>query len=239
MDSFKGFNLNKDHAIPIPPEFFSILLTKITELFELKTVLYLFWYFDQLETEYPFFTPRQLEQDPSFLSAFGNSQAEQLKNLQQSIQLAEKDKIILRAPEPDHGEPPIYFLNSSQGRQGLEQLQNGSLKLQLENEFPVKLTKTSPSIFKLYEENFGLITPIIAETLTELEESYPPEWIEEAFIEAVKNNVRKLRYVEVILKNWQKEGKNERTDRRRGKKDQKEYDPDRYIDGDFSDFIDH
>ena len=239
MDSFKGFSLNKDLATSIPPEFFSVFLPRITDLFELKTVLYLFWYFENTEGEFPYFTPRQLEQDPLFLSGLGSSNDEQISNLQHSIQLAEKDKIIFKATDHNLGETPVFFLNTSKGRQGLELLQNGSLKLQLENEFLVKLTKASPNIFKLYEENFGLITPIIAETLTELEESYPQEWIEEAFIEAIKNNVRKLRYVEVILKNWQEEGKHERTDRRRGKKDQKEYDPDRYIDGDFSDFIDH
>lgn len=239
MDSFKGFNLNKDLAIPIPPEFFSSLLPHITDLFELKTVLYLFWYFEQTEGEYPYFISSQLEQDPSFLSGFGSSRQEQIKNLRHSIHLAEEDNIILRTTEHNLGDTPVYFLNTPRGRQGLELLQNGSLKLQLENDFPVKLTKATPNIFKLYEENFGLITPFIAETLTELEENYPQEWIEEAFKEAIKNNVRKLRYVEVILKNWQEEGKHERTDRRRGKKDKKEYDPDRYIDGDFSDFIDH
>ena len=239
MDSFKGFTLNKDLSIPIPPEFFSGLLPKIRDLFELKTVLYLFWFFHHTEGEYPFFTLEQIEQDQLFLSGFGNSKEEQIINLQQSIHLAEKDKIILRATDQNTGQTPLFFLNTAKGRQGLELVQNGSLKLQLDKDFLVKLTKVGPNIFKLYEENFGVITPIIAETLTELEDSYPAEWIEEAFKEAIKNNVRKLRYVEVILKNWQEEGKYERTDRRRGKKDKEEYDPDRYINGDFSDFIDH
>ena len=239
MDSFKGFTINKDLAILIPPEFFSSVLPQIRDLFELKTVLYLFWHFHHTELEYPFFTPRQFEQDQLFLSGFGSSKTEQLNNFHQSIHLAEKDKIILQIADQDLSEAPFFFLNTTKGRQGFELVQNGSIKLQLDNDYLVKLTKPGPNIFKLYEENFGIITPILAETLTELEDNYPAEWIEEAFKEAIKNNVRKLRYVEVILKNWQEEGKYERTDRRRGKKDKEEYDPDRYINGDFSDFIDH
>jgi len=239
MDSFKGFNPNKDHATPIPPEFFSSLLPQIKDLFELKTVLYLFWYFQHTEIEFPYFATRQLEQDPLILSGFGSTRSEQLKNLHHSFHLAEKDGIILTSTGLDLGETRVYFLNTPKGRQGIELFQNGSLKLQPDHDSLVKLTKARPNIFKLYEENIGVITPIIAETLTELEETYPQQWIEEAFTEAIKNNVRKLRYIEVILKNWQEEGKHERTDRRRGKKDKEEYDPDRYIDGDFSDFIDH
>ena len=37
-----------------------------------------------------------------------------------------------------------------------------------------------PNIFKLYEENIGPLTPLIADALKDAEETYPPEWVAEA-----------------------------------------------------------
>ena len=49
---------------------------------------------------------------------------------------------------------------------------------------------------------------MIAEALREAEDAYPAEWIEEAVEIAVKNNVRRLSYIEKILERWQEEGRN-------------------------------
>jgi len=239
MDDFNGFQQTNDLSTPIPPEFFTSLLPRIEDLYELKLALYLFWVFGNTENEFPCFTAAQLALDPIFLSGFGASHPDQLSRLHKSIQHALKDKILLTTTDLEDSQPQVFFLNTPEGRNGLELVRNGTLKIESINDSLVKLTKARPNVFKLYEDNIGIITPLVAETLSELEETYPPEWIKEAFVEAVKNNVRKLRYIEVILKNWQEEGRYERTDRRRSKKDQEEYDPDRYIDGDYSDFIDH
>ena len=57
-----------------------------------------------------------------------------------------------------------------------------------------------PNIFRLYEENIGPLTPLIAEMLRDAEKTYPADWIEEAFKIAVENNVRRWRYIEAILR---------------------------------------
>jgi DnaD/phage-associated family protein len=64
-----------------------------------------------------------------------------------------------------------------------------------------------PNIFVLYEQNVGLLQPIIAEELQEAERAYPQEWIEEAFRIAVENNVRNWKYIRRILERWAAEGK--------------------------------
>ena len=38
-----------------------------------------------------------------------------------------------------------------------------------------------PNIFALYEQNIGLLTPLIAEDLKDAINHYPEEWIEAAF----------------------------------------------------------
>jgi DNA replication protein len=63
------------------------------------------------------------------------------------------------------------------------------------------------NIFTLYEQNIGMITPMIAEELKEAEKLYPPRWIEEAFKEAVTLNKRSWRYIARILERWASEGK--------------------------------
>ena len=68
---------------------------------------------------------------------------------------------------------------------------------------------TRPSIYDLYEQNIGLLTPLIAEELQQAEESYPAEWIEDAFREAVSYNRRNWRYVRRILENWAANGRGE------------------------------
>ena len=64
-----------------------------------------------------------------------------------------------------------------------------------------------PNIFALYEENIGMITPMIAEELKEAEKRYPQKWIEEAFREAVVLNKRSWRYIARILESWASGGK--------------------------------
>ena len=70
-----------------------------------------------------------------------------------------------------------------------------------------KTTTTGGNIFNLYEQEFGAITPRIAERLKMWEEDYPEGWIEEAINISVDNNIRKVSYAEAILERWRVEGK--------------------------------
>jgi len=67
------------------------------------------------------------------------------------------------------------------------------------------------NIFRLYEDNIGTITPLIAEELRQAEERYPWAWIEAAFREAVELNRRNWRYIKAILRRWEVEGPSHET----------------------------
>ena len=69
------------------------------------------------------------------------------------------------------------------------------------------VTGARPDVFRLYEENVGVITPMAAERLKDMETEFPPEWIAEAFGEAVVSNARSLRYVEAVLRRWRDDGR--------------------------------
>ncbi len=64
-----------------------------------------------------------------------------------------------------------------------------------------------PNLFKLYEDNFGALTPMMAETIKADMETYLPDWIEDAMKEAVDYNARNWKYVQAILRNWQEKGR--------------------------------
>ena len=63
-----------------------------------------------------------------------------------------------------------------------------------------------PNIFQLYEENVGMLTPLVADELRAAEEEYPAGWVEAAIREAAAGNVRSWRYIEAILERWKREG---------------------------------
>lgn len=64
-----------------------------------------------------------------------------------------------------------------------------------------------PDVFGLYEQNIGVITPIMADRLMEAIDTYPDEWIHDAIGEAVTYNKRNWRYIQRILENWTTEGR--------------------------------
>lgn len=56
-----------------------------------------------------------------------------------------------------------------------------------------------PNLFKVYEQEIGAITPLIADALKDAEKEYPPGWVEEAIQIAVERNVRNWKYVRAVL----------------------------------------
>ncbi len=89
-----------------------------------------------------------------------------------------------------------------------------------------------PDIFTLYEENIGMLTPLIADELREAEKLYPENWIKDAIKEAVSLNKRNIRYIVRILEHWLAEGKGDGTHRRYSKTD-----PDKYIKGKYGHMV--
>lgn len=71
----------------------------------------------------------------------------------------------------------------------------------------VQVQVERPNIFVLYEQNIGLLTPLIASQLEDAADQYPADWIEAAFSEAVQRNKRNWKYISAILRRWETEGR--------------------------------
>ena len=228
-----------DRFISLPDSFFTQVLPKIRDLAELKAVLYVF-YLILRKQEHPIasghsepFTPchserseesrrardrlREGEESPA---AQGGPRFVTYKDLKTEIcRLSDelKEETLRQALNSavEHG----TLLHSTLNIKGV-----------LEDVYSPTADIRQPSagnIFTLYEQNIGIITPIIAEELEEAGKLYPPRWIEEAFREAVTLNKRSWKYIARILERWASEGK----DSGEHKGDIKKGGPDKYIKG--------
>ena len=65
------------------------------------------------------------------------------------------------------------------------------------------------TVFKFYENEIGLITPVIREKINVWldDDKFPAQWIIDAIRLAVVQNARNWAYVETILSNWKNKGK--------------------------------
>jgi DnaD/phage-associated family protein len=109
---------------------------------------------------------------------------------------------------------------------------NGNGQSKIQNlKSKINIVVERPTIFALYEQNIGLLTPLLAEKLQDAEGRYPLEWIEAAFEEAVSNNKRNWRYIERILERWAVEGMNSGKDRGPA---ERSLDPDKYTKGKYA-----
>jgi DNA replication protein len=143
--------------------------------------------------------------------------------------------VLLHLPLEREGEPEdVYFVNTEANREVIARVENGELSLGALPRTQPYVKEERPNIFTLYEQNIGLLTPMIAEELKEAEEMYPAPWIEDAFREAVSLNKRSWRYIARILQRWSSEGKESGESRRDSKKKR---DPDRYVKGKYGHLV--
>jgi DNA replication protein len=234
MPTFPGFPSGKIRFYALPAPFFSDLLPEIDNLAEMKVTLYVLWYLDQLEGNIRYVRREDFNEDPRFMAGLGRTPEAAQAALDEALERAVGRNTLLKAElELDTGNQVLYFLNSPRGRAAIQAIQNGEWTPTGDTRQPVGLNLERPNIYRLYEENIGPLTPMIAETLRETEQTYPAGWIEEAIRIAVENNIRRWRYVEAILRSWQEEGRNEQN-RGDSQKDRR-----RYVEGRFADFIEH
>ena len=217
MKKFKGFT-DSESLTQLPDTFFHQLLSQIDDVAELKVTLYLLWRVAHMDG--PF---RALQESDFGAKELGLS-AEEITS---GVEKAVKRGSVLKS---EYEAEVFYFLNSPRGRVSAEAFAQGQLRESAGSAAPLE----RPNIFRLYEENIGPLTPLIADALKDAEATYSPEWIADSIDLAVRNNKRNWRYCEAILKRWKEEGRGEKQDRRDAEKDR-----DKYTKGEYADYIEH
>jgi DnaD/phage-associated family protein len=225
MKTFSGFPDGKVRTIGIPEPAFTSLIPAIDDLAELKLTLHAIWRLGQQQGKVRYLRHADLTSDQVLLSSLGDTPAEALDA---ALARAVERGTLLRAETPgSEGAEAIYFANTPRGRAAVEAIARG--------EWPDEIESAGrPNVFVLYEQNIGMLTPLIADELREAEQTYPAEWIEEAFREAVSLNKRSWKYIRAILERWRAEGKGDEAGRRPSEADRR-----RYIEGKYGEYIEH
>jgi len=205
-------------CVALPRSFFVQVMPQVEDAAELKAIIYVLYLLGSREGRGGLVTYGELlAQAASMLEMEGIA-------LRRCLRLAVKHGAVLRSTIRVGGKwEEAYFANTESGREAVERAGRGALSSEEE-----RGEGGQPgNIYVLYEQNIGIITPMIAEELKEAEKRYPRGWIEEAFREAVVLNKRSWRYIARILERWATEGKDS-GEHRQGTK---AGGPDKYIKG--------
>ncbi len=204
---FPGFPNGRLRFTPVPDVFFSELVPAIDDLAELKVTLHCLWRLQRVKRDPSYLVLSELRGDSALLAGLDPAGVRPQEALDEALARAVTRGTLLRIEDPENGEA-WFFLNSEQGREGFARAQQGGLSLEggTPGQTP-RLAVARPNIYTLYEQNIGLLQPLIADQLRDAEATYPEAWIEEAFLIAVEHNKRAWAYVRGILERWAREGK--------------------------------
>ena len=201
--AFQGF-IKGVRYIPVPTPIFGELLEEIKDINELKIVLRIIRLLHDKKGMERCVTLEELLADRVLAVSLNFSDiSERRTQILQALEISHTRNIFIRVDKKDNS-PSLYFLNTEFERQTVGTVSKFESQSELEPWEPVQ---NRPNIYSLYEQNIGILTPIVAEKIEEAEQKYPLQWIEEAISEAVSLNARNWRYISRILERWEIEGK--------------------------------
>ncbi len=224
--AFAGFPPGPNPYTPLPDAFFTSALPEIEDVNEVKVTLHLFWLLYQKVGEPRCASDRELLADTLLrrgLRRRGDPRPYE-ERLRAALEGARARGLLLRVRvRIDEAIVTWYFFNTERSRAAVADLLQGAASPEtlLEVEGPIanadpldegaahrlSVEIERPNIFTLYEQNIGLLAPLVAEELRDAGERYPWDWIEAAFREATQQNKRKWSYIRAILKRWESDGK--------------------------------
>lgn len=203
--TFHGFS-RRSKLTPIPEAFFSDLLPLIDDLAELKITLFCMWSLQQREGSYRYLTLDDFIADPAFMDGIRQTapDADPLATLRDGLARALTRGSLLCGEIPTlDGQQRVYLMNTERGRDTLTAITQGRVQVGEQ----VEILPPRPSVFRLYEQEIGALTPLIADGLTDLEGEYSAAWVTDAIRVAAERQARNLKFIRAVLERWRKEGR--------------------------------
>ena len=209
---FAGFP-DRMAYVPIPAPLFGTPLRDIDALSELKLTLHVCRLLHERRGQPRFVRRSELLADRELLLTLRTEDARAPdRALEAALTAAAERGTLVRVDVSDNVvEDVCLLLNTPANRRVVDEVQRGERHLG-----PWSASSTPAdvgpddgrlTIFELYEQNVGLLTPLLAQELSEAEATYPEAWIEDAFREAVASNKRSWRYVKRVLETWAARGR--------------------------------
>jgi DNA replication protein len=225
--TFTGFST--DDPIKLPRELFTDVLPMISQAAELKVTLH-FFYLLRGSRRRPrmiewteFLDDADLARSLRAIAPFRPIEDVLIEGLEAAVRRG----TLLHAAVPEGPRVGNWYLaNTERNRVWMARVIDGDISW-----LPVpQAPPERPSIFTLYEQNIGVITPMLAAELKEAQDMYPAAWLEDAIREAVRSNKRAWRYIAAVLNRWSRDGRGQLVPVQSD-------DPGRYISGELSEFI--
>jgi len=211
--TFGGFLAATDPTISIPQAFFENVLPGISSIEELHVTLAVFRLIEQSGGFDMPIAERALLRDRPLRSAMkvDGSPREPDRRIAKGLDLAIARGTFLRLEAGAGRSLAIwYYVNTPVNRSNVQAMERGSMAPPAtiwEDESPPLIRVERPNAFRLYEQNIGPLTPLIADQITRAIEEYPADWIEDAIVESVEYNRRSWRYITRILESWTTKGR--------------------------------
>ena len=207
--AFNGFP-PKVRSTPVPSPIFGPLLEEIDDLSELKCILRIVWLVNQKKGHPRFLTLNEILSDRVLVKALASIQNTSHTLIKKALSRCVSRGSLITGRRNACDQSPgeiLYMINTEINRKSLLQITNNS---EIVNHYPKPVpwegSVERSNIFALYEDNIGMLSPIIADELKKAEQLYPATWIEKAFKEAVSRNRRNWRYIQRILQRWELDG---------------------------------
>jgi len=231
MERFEGFPAGEMRFTSVPDLFFARLVPQIDSLAELKVTLHFLWVHYRQARQV--ISRGELLTDETLIQSLALIDTEVENALIQGLSRAVARGTLLYARvEDESGSHDLYCLNSERGRQAHAKIEMGQMGVVAVSGAEMAQPSERPNIFELYENNIGLISPILADELKDAEINYPPDWIEDAIKIAVENNVRKWSYIRAVLEGMATAGRGDN-------KEQKDPGKPWYTDEEYRELIQH
>lgn len=204
---FSGFST--DNLVSLPPELFTQVLPAITLPSELKVTLHIFYCLSRQRGTPRRITWEELAGDYTLTRSLRSISKLRAPTdlLDEGLSAAVQRTTLLHLVLPkDEGDGRLinwYLVNTAANRAWAEEMRYVQAALAPNESVP----EQRPTLLALYEQNIGLVTPLLMDELREAEERYPYTWIEDAIREAVRSNARSWRYVQRVLERWATRGR--------------------------------
>ena len=208
MDRFTGFP-PRVRFTPVPSPLFGPVLEQIDDLAELKATLRVIWALHEKRGYPRFVSLSSLLADRTLARALSDGASPHRALVETALARAVERGTLISSPvEVDGGKERVYMLNTDKDRKALAAMTRADLvPMRLDVDGDWAEAEEPPNIFSLYEDNVGMLSPMMADELRDAEQRYPAPWIEDAFREAVLQNRRSWRYIQRILERWDREGR--------------------------------
>ena len=195
---FTGFPSNTDQY-PMPGPLFGVLLEEINSLEELKVIIRMIRMIQNKKGPIKSIRLTEILSDRILVNAIGEG-----SKIRKGLDSAVRRKVFLEVISNQGSRS--FYLNSPANQEYINKNNLDKQDWELDNE-PWETSKKRSEIYLLYEQNIGLLTPIITEKIKEADDDYHSHWIKEAIDVAVSQNKRNWSYISAILIRWQSEGK--------------------------------